>query len=205
MLHAERGICARATAPGERAAGRHDRRARAASTTARCRSSRRRIPYFEVFRPAEGRTARGHDRQRRRRRDLRLGPRSRSTPRRASPGRSPTRSSPASTISRDAVLDRRCARRRRDATTSTSRTTACGIYAIGYPRAHAVRSPRPPRRADDARRRGLRARAARRPRCSRALARAAAAASAARCCARSARASTASCSSRSCSRRSSRS
>ena len=70
------------------------------------------------------------------------------------------------------------------------------------PGPHAVRSPRAPRRADDARRRGVRARADRQ-RAVHALARRARA-SAARCCARSAPASTASCSSRSCSRRSSR-
>ena len=72
------------------------------------------------------------------------------------------------------------------------------IYALGYPRAHAVRSPRPPRRADDAGRRAayvvvLLVQRRRSP-----ASRASARASAARCCGRFARASIGSCSWRSC-------
>ena len=77
------------------------------------------------------------------------------------------------------------------------------IYALGYRDSRRLRSPRAPRRADDAGGGRLRADPARQRACSRGW-RAPGRAPGDRCCARSAPASTASCSSRSCSRRSSR-
>ena len=69
---------------------------------------------------------------------------------------STTRCSSGSTTSRAAVLGR-IARKRRRCISVYFSNDRFFIYALGYPVADALRSPRPPGRADDAGRRGLRA------------------------------------------------
>ena len=191
-------------------ARRRDRRDRSARSSCTCVFDYRTLPfitsqnpYFEVFRRrTERRRGRGRPAAKSTSPST-AGVSAPSTRPAASPGRSTTSCSrriydPRAT----AVLDRRS--RTGDARYHVYFSNdRAFIYAIGYPALDALRSSRASRGADDARRRRLRARAARHrdvhPR-SRARGRG----SAARCCARSARASTASCSSRSCSRRSSR-
>ena len=125
-------------------------------------------PYFEVFRPTEA--------ARRARARPAATSKSRSTAGASTPiytsgrarGRSPTRCSRASTIRREPFWTDSA--RRRALQRATSRTIACSSTPR-LPGADAVRSPRPPGRADDAGGRRLRARAdrhgavhARRPR-----------------------------------------
>ena len=189
------------------AAGRGCRSARSCctwpwTTTARCRSSRRRARTSSSSGPVRTRPRAKPRRATTCTSRFTAGASRRSTPRAFRRGRSRRRSSSASTI-----LPAGRSGRRSELSAETYQVyftnDRARIYAIGYPHSHAVRPPGASGRSQHARGRGVRARAAAPPRSSPGSA-ASGRAWAARSCARFAPASTASCFWPSCSPRSSR-